>query len=358
MAVARLGHLSPPRQGVAWRIGESRPTASAVLGLGVIALILVFLVSTITLIMNGLTPVTSVTAGLQSSSFRGIVSVGAAIGSLAAVASLLSYRRMPTRVSREQMVTGGVFGLQAAVVGTVVVWFSYGDVAIFAQSFLDFEILGPQMHLFTNGAKNTLFLAFVGETLGVALGLVICLLAISRRAVVRAPARIYINLIRGTPLIWQVSIIYFGFALGLQISLSAYTAAILAFTLSIGAYSAEVFRAGFQSIERGQFEAARGLGLSYMGAMRYAIVPQAVRRVIPPLMNEFVGLIKDTSLVLVLGLTASQMELFTAGRLAYGNSFNATFFLATGLGYLVVTLPLIWLVTRLEKHLNNGIQGI
>ena len=90
--------------------------------------------------------------------------------------------------------------------------------------------------------------------------------------------------------------------------MGAFRVAIIVFSLNTGAYAAEVFRAGIQSIERGQIEAARSLGMSYMQAMRYAIVPQAVRRVIPPLMNEFVILIKDTALIVVLGLLASRVR--------------------------------------------------
>ncbi|TKC89028.1 ABC transporter permease subunit, partial [Polyangium fumosum] len=114
---------------------------------------------------------------------------------------------------------------------------------------------------------------------------------------------------------------------------------------------------GIQSIERGQMEAARGLGLGYMQSMRYVIVPQAVRRVIPPLMNEFVILIKDTSLIAFLGLSYAQRDLFTVGSQGYSQFFNATFYVASGLGYLVVTLPLIRLVTWVEKRLRSGLLG-
>jgi ABC-type amino acid transport system permease subunit len=135
-------------------------------------------------------------------------------------------------------------------------------------------------------------------------------------------------------------------------------AAIIAFTLNTGAYSAEVFRAGIQSIERGQLEAARGLGMSYLQAMRHAIIPQAVRRIIPPLMNEFVILIKDTSLVIVLGLSADQRDLFSVAQQGYGNTYDATFLVAAGLGYLAVTLPLIRIVNAVEKRLRSGLVGV
>jgi ABC-type amino acid transport system permease subunit len=179
---------------------------------------------------------------------------------------------------------------------------------------------------------------------------------------------VYINFFRGTPLIWQLSVFYFGFAIGLgirpaieigPIQLSApYTIAVIVFVLNTGAYAAEVFRAGIQSIERGQLEAARSLGMSYAQAMRYAVVPQAVRRVIPPLMNEFVILIKDTSLVLVLGLAVGELELYTTAREGYSDTFNASFFTAAAIGYLAITLPSIWAVNRLERRLRSGLVGV
>jgi ABC-type amino acid transport system permease subunit len=175
---------------------------------------------------------------------------------------------------------------------------------------------------------------------------------------VRAPARVYINFFRATPLIWQLIFIGVGLPIGLRLDISTYQAAVIALSLNTAAYAAEVFRAGIQSIERGQLEAARGLGMSYAQAMRYAVIPQALRRVIPPLMNEFVILIKDTSLVLVLGLTAEQRDLMTVGDQAVANTFNASFYIATAIGYLAIILPLIRVVNVLERRLRSGLVGV
>ncbi len=161
-----------------------------------------------------------------------------------------------------------------------------------------------------------------------------------------------------TPLIWQLSVFYYGVLLGLQIHMSAFVAASIVFMLNTGAYAAEVFRAGIQSIERGQYEAARSLGMTYPQAMRYAIVPQAVRRVIPPLMNEFVILIKDTALIIVLGLLASQLDLFNFAASGYSAFGNATFYVGAAIGYLVITLPLIGLVNWAERRLRSGLVGV
>jgi ABC-type amino acid transport system permease subunit len=105
-------------------------------------------------------------------------------------------------------------------------------------------------------------------------------------------------------------------------------------------------------------EAARSLGMSYPQAMRYAIVPQAVRRVIPPLMNEFVILIKDTSLIIVLGLSTAQQDLYNFAREGFSDTFNATFYVGAAIGYLIVTLPLIGLVNAVERRLRSGLVSV
>lgn len=211
---------------------------------------------------------------------------------------------------------------------------------------------------FVRGAKNTLILAGWGALLGFGLGLLIALLTMSQRAVVRAPARIYINFFRGTPLIWQISFAGIGFVPALRLDLSMYTVAILVLGLNLAAYSAEVYRAGIQSLERGQIEASRTLGLSYIQSMRYVIVPQAIRRVIPPLLNEFVILIKDTSLVFVLGLTVAQKELLGTARDFYSTFFDATAWLGAAAGYLIITIPMIRIVTIVERRMRSGLTSV
>jgi His/Glu/Gln/Arg/opine family amino acid ABC transporter permease subunit len=269
-----------------------------------------------------------------------------------------SYRRMDSRRKREQAITGAVLGIQGVVLVLVLLLFREGRPDLFAKHFLNFAALEGYGGAFVRAAKNTMLLAFVGEMGGIVIGLVLAVLVISKRPAVRAPARAYINFFRGTPLIWQLSTGYFLLAFGFGLRLNAFTVAMIVFSVNTGAYAAEVFRAGIQSIERGQIEAARSLGMSYPQAMRYAIVPQAVRRVIPPLMNEFVILIKDTSLVVALGLLASQYELYTLARSGQAATFNSTFFTAAAAGYLVVTLPLIWVVNQVEKRLRSGLVSI
>ena len=218
---------------------------------------------------------------------------------------------MDSKRKREQAITGAVLGSQGVLLALGILWFRSVTPGLFSKHFLNFADLQGYGGAFLRGIRNTLILAFAGEIGGIVIGLVLGVLAISERRAVRAPARIYINFFRGTPLIWQLVTGYFLLLFGFGLRLSAFQVAIIVFALNTGAYAAEVFRAGIQSIERGQIEAARSLGMSYVQAMRYAIVPQAIRRVIPPLMNEFVILIKDTALVIVLGLTASKYDIFT-----------------------------------------------
>ncbi len=294
-----------------------------------------------------------------SPSQTAVLILGVVVGGAAIALGFSTYKRMPTKRQREECIAGGVLGIQAVALATLMFVFRHGQVAVFIDNFLNFAFLKGHIGEFVSGARITLTLALTGELGGIVLGLLLAMLTLSARKVVRAPARAYINFFRGTPLIWQLSIAYFGVALGLNLGqISPLIVAWTVFSLNTGAYASEVFRAGLQSIERGQMEAARSLGMSYGQAMRYAIVPQAVRRVIPPLLNEFVILIKDTSLITIIGLVASQRELFSVGRDIYSSTFNATPYLMTAVAYLVVTLPLIRLVNAVEKRLRSGLVSI
>jgi polar amino acid transport system permease protein len=287
-----------------------------------------------------------------------VLALGLGIG--AAVVGFSRYRRMDTRRRRTEALTGAILGVQGIALAGFALWFRTGSgMFSFVRNFLNFDLInGFWLTAFLNGAKNTIFLAVGGELGGIAIGLLLAMLVLSDYQAVRAPARVYINFFRGTPLIWQLSFVYFAITLGLGVKFSAYSAALIVFSLNTGAYAAEVFRAGIQSIERGQLEASRGLGMSYLQSMRYVIVPQAIRRVIPPLLNEFVILIKDTALITVLGVFQSQRELFVTSQDGYATFSNATFFVASAIGYLAITLPLIRAVNAVERRLRSGLVGI
>lgn len=347
-----------PVRDFAWLREQSRPVAIAAIVLGGLGLLLATVGVAVVVLMHGLTPYEEIERGFKSAEMTGVGVWAVGLGIAAAVVGWGSFKRMPTKVAREEAIAGAVLGVQAAALGALVLVFSEGDVQKFAINFLNFEGPNQQLEAFLYGAKNTIILALSSEFFGILLGLVLAVFAISKRKVVRAPARVYINFFRGTPLLWQLSFIGVGIPLALGLRISTYTAAIIALSLNMAAYSAEVFRAGIQSIERGQLEAARGLGMSYGQAMRYSIVPQAIRRVIPPLMNEFVILVKDTSLVLFLGLAAGERDLLSVAQQGFGNTFNATFFIYAAVGYLAICLPAIRLVNAVERRMRSGLVGI
>jgi polar amino acid transport system permease protein len=360
MASAVVTAERPPR-GFQLVKQQSTPEALAVLGVGSLAVLLALVGPLVVLWMAGFTPLKDLIEGFKSGAFKGVLWAAIGCGVVAIAGAALVFKRQGTKISREETIAAAVLGVQAIALSWLLLAFAGGDVQKFAENYLDFRIIGeqdPGLSDFFNSAKNTVVLAFSAEFFGVLLGLVLAVFVTSKRAVVRAPARAYINFFRGTPLIWQIIFIGVGLPIGLGIDLPVYRAAIIALSLNAGAYSAEVFRAGIQSIERGQLEAARGLGMSYPQAMRYAILPQAIRRVIPPLMNEFVILIKDTALVIVLGLTRDQRELMTYGDFGVANTFNASFYILVAAGYLAVTLPLIRVVNAVERRLRSGLVGV
>ena len=296
--------------------------------------------------------------GLTSTE-QGVVLLGAFVLGLGAmIMGWGSYRSMDTRRKRDHAVTSAVLGLQAVLLSIGLWAFANGTPEKFVSQFMNFQALTVDGSGLIRGIRYTLLLAFGGEIGGIVIGLVLAMLMISKRRAVRAPATVYINVFRGTPLLVQLSIGYYGVNLGLGLHLGVFTVATAVLALNMGAYSAEVFRAGIQSIDRGQMEAARSVGMTYLQAMRFAVVPQAIRRVIPPLLNEFVILIKDTSLVAFLGLAITQYELFSAGQQGYSDTFSATYFLAVAAGYLLITLPMIWIVNRVERRLHSGLVGI
>jgi His/Glu/Gln/Arg/opine family amino acid ABC transporter permease subunit len=219
----------------------------------------------------------------------------------------------------------------------------------FQSYYLDFGLVFENWDALLQAVLITISLAFLAEVIGVALGLAFALLKISGSRVLSILAQVYIDVFRGTPLLVQIVIIYFTTAsVGLRFN-SLFFAGLVALSLNAAAYVAEIFRAGIQSIDKGQTEAGRSSGLTYAQTMRYIIVPQAFRRVIPPLTNEFVMLIKDTSLVSVIGLA----ELLRAARVLQSETFNGTPLIAAALMYLAICLPLIYLTNALERRLNR-----
>ncbi len=208
------------------------------------------------------------------------------------------------------------------------------------------ELLRDAFPLLLRGALMTLWITFLGLVLGVPAGLLIALARLSPLRPLSLPATVYVEVVRGTPLLMQIFAIYFVLP-SLGLSLPQLVAAVAALSLNAAAYIAEIFRAGIQSIESGQMEAARALGMDYRNAMRWVILPQTLRRVLPPLTNEAVALLKDSSLISIIGLA----ELTRIGREQMSNSGSpVTIMLAVALLYLAMTLPLTHLVRHLEAR--------
>lgn len=340
---------------------EQTTLSLSVLVVGTAAIALVLIGMPVVITMRGWIPDASILNAVGSSAATVVLFVTVVAGAVATSLGFAIYRRMPTKPARKAAISGAALGVQALLAAGLLLLIRSGEnFAFLVRQNLRFEVLEGFVPPFITAIKNTILLAFFGEVGGIVIGLILAMMALSRHAVVRAPSRAYINFFRGTPLLWQLSFFYLGFVLGLGLAqtVTVFQAAVFIFALNAGAYTAEVFRAGIQSIERGQMEAARSLGMSYFQAMRYAILPQAFRRVIPPLTNEFIILIKDTSLVTLLGLTADQRELLTWARDLYAETFNATPWLAAAAGYMIVTLPMIRVVTWLERKLRSGLVGV
>lgn len=207
------------------------------------------------------------------------------------------------------------------------------------------------------GLPNTIILAASSAVLGSVLGLVLALMGISRNGAARWVARIYTDLFRGLPAILVILVIGIGLsplARDLTGSRNPYPLGVLALTLIAAAYIGEIFRSGIQSVEKGQLEASRALGFSYGSSMRLVVVPQGVRRVLPALVNQFISLLKDSSLVFMLGLAASEREIFRIGNDAMANSGNLSPLVAAGLLYLILTVPLTHFVNFIDNRLRNG----
>ena len=206
-----------------------------------------------------------------------------------------------------------------------------------------FQILGPLL----DGTAVTLQVFFATLVLAVPLGLGLALVRLSRFRVAAGFVSGYVWLMRGTPLMLQMLFIYFAlpFVPYVGIRLPDFPAAIVAFVLNYAAYFAEIFRAGIQSVGRGQYEAAQVLGLSRAQTMRRIILPQMVKRILPPMSNETITLVKDTSLIYVLAMN----DLLRAARGIVQRDFTTMPFVVAAAFYLVMTLVLTWGFMRLEK---------
>lgn len=200
------------------------------------------------------------------------------------------------------------------------------------------------------GAWITIQLTVYAIVVGVILGLILALLRLSKNPIIAAPTIAYIEFMRGTPLLAQIFMIYFGLG-SLGVNVPDFMSGFIALSLNSSAYNAEIFRAGIQSISKGQMEASRSLGLSYGQSMAYVVVPQAFRFCLPPLGNEFIALLKDSSLVAIIGIS----DLMRVGREINGRTLRSIeVFGYVSIIYLIMTLPLSQLVNAAERRMKKS----
>ena len=203
----------------------------------------------------------------------------------------------------------------------------------------------PQMLM---GTVDTLRLFFITIVLAIPLGILLAFCRVSSFKILRDVVAAYVYVLRGTPLMLQLLFVYFGlpFIPVIGVRLDDFPAAVLAFVLNYGAYFCEIFRAGLQAIPKGQFEAAKTLGMNYTQTMRRIILPQVFKIILPPVSNETITLVKDTSLIYVLAMN----DLLRTTRNLVQRDFNIMPFVVAAVFYLVMSMILTYGFNKLEKH--------
>jgi polar amino acid transport system permease protein/polar amino acid transport system substrate-binding protein len=201
------------------------------------------------------------------------------------------------------------------------------------------------------GLSMTVQLTIISLIIAGVLGLIFGLLSVSKKKTMRAIALVYVDVVRGTPLIVQAFFIYFGIPAALGIRLDANLAGIITLSLNAGGYLAEIFRGGIESISKGQMEAARSLGLPYGLAMRKVILPQAIRTMTPALINQCIITLKDTSILSIIGI----QELTQTGRLIIANNYQSfEVWTIVAMMYFVIIMILSKISKRIERRMSYG----
>jgi glutamine transport system permease protein len=215
----------------------------------------------------------------------------------------------------------------------------------------DVELILRSVPLLLAGAAVTLQITALSVGFGLLIGMFVGMARLSRLVLVRVAAAAYVDFIRGTPLLVQIFLIYFALPILVGARIDPFLAAITACSINSGAYVAEIFRAGIQSIDKGQMEAGRSLGMTWAQTMRHIILPQAFKRIIPPLGNEFIAMLKDSSLVSVIGFE----ELTRRGQLIIARTYGSfEIWLAVALIYLLMTFAISRLVAYLERRYKTA----
>lgn len=213
----------------------------------------------------------------------------------------------------------------------------------------DWSLIWDNIPILLQGAVITIQITVMAVGCGFFIGMIAALANLSRFKIVRMLVKCYVELFRGTPLLVQIFMIYFALPMVIGQSINPYVAAVTACSINSGAYVSEIFRAGIQSIDKGQMEAGRSLGLTWAQTMRYIVMPQAFKAIIPPLGNEFIAMMKDTSLVSVIGFE----ELTRRGQLIIARTYGSfEIWTAVAIIYLIMTLSISQFVAFLERRYN------
>ena len=215
----------------------------------------------------------------------------------------------------------------------------------------NFDLIVNSFPLLLLGAIITIQITVISVGLGLIIGMFVGIARISHVRPLRILAAIYTDFLRGTPLLVQIFLIYFALPIIVGQRVDPFFAAITACGINSGAYIAEIFRAGIQAIDSGQMEAGRSLGMTWVQTMRYIIIPQAFKNIIPPLGNEFIALLKDSSLVSVIGFE----ELTRRGQLIIARTYGSLeIWLSVAIIYLAMTLAISRLVAYMERRLKKA----
>lgn len=224
---------------------------------------------------------------------------------------------------------------------------------------MDFSFLSQYYMFFVNGLKVTVGLSLFTTIFGIILGVLIALMKISKNKFCKSIATVYVEFIRGTPMLVQLFIVYYGLPqLGIDFSklplvgleYGDFIAAIVALSINSGAYIAEIVRAGISAVDKGQMEAANSLGMDYKLSMRYVILPQAIKNILPALGNEFITLIKESAIVSMIGIH----DLMYNAETVRANIFKPFEpLLVAALMYFVLTFSLSKVISRVERRLDR-----
>ena len=212
---------------------------------------------------------------------------------------------------------------------------------------MDFELIQRALPILLMGAGVTIEITAFSVAIGFFIGLFVGIARISQFKILRIMAAVYADCIRGTPLLVQIFLIYFALPMAIGQRVEPFIAAVAACGINSGAYVSEIFRAGIQAIDVGQMEAGRSLGLTWWQTMRFIILPQAFKNILPPLGNEFIAMLKDASLVSVIGFE----ELTRRGQLIIAQTYGSfEIWMTVAVLYLIMTMAISRIVAFLEKR--------